>query len=211
MNIPAKVDYAFRALLELASSDRALSGESLGAAQKISPAFLVNILSDLRRANLVHNRRGAQGGYQLARAAHTITAADILRAVDGPIGRVRGLPPEGAAYPGAAVHLPDLWVAARASLRNLLEAVTLADLAAGRMPAPFGALLDDDAWLADDAPQRRPPATGSREGAPLAAVSVAASVAAVPGTVAQGLGEVCTVQAVPSHTSTRVKPASAAS
>ena len=76
-----------------------------------------------------------------------LTAADVMRAIEGPLAEVRGLRPEATGYEGATVHLRDLWVAVRASLRGVRERVTLADLAARRFPAPVRRLLaDEDAW-----------------------------------------------------------------
>jgi DNA-binding IscR family transcriptional regulator len=71
----------------------------------------------------------------------------VIRAVDGPLANVRGLRSEELSYQGAAEPLRRVWVAVRASLRSVLEAVSLADLAAGRLPASVEALLEDaEAW-----------------------------------------------------------------
>ncbi len=138
MRITAKADYAVRAAAELAAAqdDGALvKGEQLAKSQSIPQNFLENILTELRRAGIVRTRRGADGGYQLARPAAEITVADVLRAVEGPLAAVQGNRPESLTYEGAASHLPDVWIALRASLRSVLEHVTLADLASGKLPA----------------------------------------------------------------------------
>jgi DNA-binding IscR family transcriptional regulator len=71
----------------------------------------------------------------------------VIRAVDGPLANVRGVRSEQLAYTGSAEPLRDVWVAVRASLRGVLEAVTLADLAAGELPENVRALAaDPDAW-----------------------------------------------------------------
>ena len=143
MQVSARVDYGTRALLELASrgADQQVTAEELAALQEISVKFLEGILTQLRRAGLVVSKRGADGGYRLARPAEQIAIADVLRALDGPIAAVRGLAPEDLAYPGAAEHLRDVWVASRAALRGVLEHVSLADVVAGRMPGPVQAML----------------------------------------------------------------------
>jgi Rrf2 family protein len=149
VNISAKSDYAVRAMLELSAEGgtRPVTGESLANAQQIPVKFLENILVDLRRAGLVASQRGAEGGYRLARPAGRITVADVIRAVDGPLANVRGMRPEDAEYEGAAEALRDVWVAMRAALRSVLERVTLADLAAGSLPASVRRLTaDPDAW-----------------------------------------------------------------
>ena len=58
----------------------------------------------------------------------------MIRAVDGPLANVRGERPDVVAYAGAAEPLQDVWLAVRTNLRAVLETVTLADLAAGRLP-----------------------------------------------------------------------------
>jgi Rrf2 family protein len=149
MQIPAKADYGIRALLTLASAKRSLSAEQLAAEQGLPPRFLGAILSDLRRAGLVTSQRGSEGGYQLARPATQITIADALRAISGPMAAVRGMQPQTLSYDGAATNLRDVWVAVRASLRNLLEHVTLEQVSSGALPGVVTKLTKDpDAWQA---------------------------------------------------------------
>lgn len=135
MRVSAKTDYALRAMAELAAAPPGpVKGERLASSQEIPLKFLENILTELRRAELVATQRGAEGGYRLARPADEITLADVIRAVDGPLANVRGERPDVVAYAGAAEPLQDVWLAVRTSLRAVLETVTLADLAAGRLP-----------------------------------------------------------------------------
>jgi Rrf2 family protein len=147
VHIPAKVDYGIRALLALTAAGEPQTADALAAEQGLPQRFLGAILADLRRAGLVASQRGAEGGYRLARPAETITAAEVIRALDGPLAEVRGLRPEAAAYDGAAEHLQEVWVAVRASLRAVLETVTLADIAGGRLPKTVTSLSNDpEAW-----------------------------------------------------------------
>jgi Rrf2 family protein len=149
MQIPAKADYGIRALLTLANAKTSLSAEHLAGEQGLPPRFLGAILSDLRRAGLVVSQRGSEGGYQLARPPSQISIADALRAISGPMAGVRGLRPEALSYDGAATNLKDVWIAVRASLRNLLEHVTLDQVASGSLPSVVTKLTKDpDAWLA---------------------------------------------------------------
>jgi Rrf2 family protein len=145
VRISAKVDYAVRAMCELAAHDGAtpLKAEQMAAAQEIPLSFLENILVDLRRAELVRSLRGQVGGYRLARAAETISIADIIRAVEGPLADVRGTRPEALRFEGPATALRDVWLANRVSVRRVLEQVTIADVVAGTLPADVRALLDD--------------------------------------------------------------------
>ena len=149
MKVTAKADYALRAALELAVADSELvKGERLARSQDIPLKFLENILVDMRHADLVHAQRGAEGGYRLARDPAEITVGQIFRAVEGPLASVRGQPPESVEYEGAAEHLKEVWIALRASLRAVLDHVTLADIVAGRLPASVQRLTEaPDAWL----------------------------------------------------------------
>ena len=133
MRVSAKVDYALRALAELAVAPPGpVKAERLADAQGIPLKFLENILTELRRAEIVSSQRGAEGGYRLARAAEEISLADAIRAVEGPIATVRGARPEEVAYTGAAAGLRDVWIDLRASMRGVLEETSLADLVARR-------------------------------------------------------------------------------
>ncbi|MFN8223607.1 MAG: Rrf2 family transcriptional regulator [Gaiellales bacterium] len=128
MRVSAKVDYALRAMLELAAANGLVKGERLAAAQEIPQNFLENILVELRRAELVASQRGVEGGYTLARPAKEISVADVIRAVEGPIATVRGARPEQVTYAGAAAALGHVWLELRAAMRNVLDETTLAEL-----------------------------------------------------------------------------------
>jgi Rrf2 family protein len=130
MRVSAKVDYALRAMLELASAGGLVKGEQLANAQEIPRKFLETILLQLRHEELVASQRGVEGGYQLARPAEEISVADVIRAVEGPIATVRGVRPEEVEYSGAASALQPVWIELRAAMRDVLEGTTLADLVA---------------------------------------------------------------------------------
>jgi len=150
VNVSAKVDYAIRALVTLAASDDGpVKADALATAQDIPVNFLENILGELRRAGIVSAQRGQVGGYRLARPADQITLADVIRPLDGPLAAVRGVRPELLEYSEPTEQLRDVWVAVRASLRSVLESVTLQDVVAGKLPRRVAKLLDDpDAWKA---------------------------------------------------------------
>jgi Rrf2 family protein len=144
----AKADYAVRAAVELAAAGELVTADQIAQAQGIPLNFLENILRDLRRGGIVESRRGQQGGYTLARPAEEISVADVIRAVEGPLANVRGHPPEDLEYGGSSAKLRDVWVALRASVRSVLERVTLADLARGELPPQISSLTSDaDAWV----------------------------------------------------------------
>lgn len=153
MRISAKADYAVRAALELAASPEGapVKGTALADAQEVPFQFLEQIMLELKRAGLVRTKRGARGGYWLARGPESISVADVIRAVEGPLANIHDLPPEETSYPGAAARLREVWIAVRVNLRAVLEEVTLADLTTGELPAGVANLTDQPgAWIARD-------------------------------------------------------------
>jgi Rrf2 family protein len=150
MRTTAKADYAVRAAVELAAvgTGEPVKADDIAEAQSIPLNFLENILAELRRAGIVESRRGAAGGYLLARPPEEISLADVIRAVEGPLANVRGLSPDALRYEGSAECLRDVWVALRASVRAVLEQVTLTDVAKGELPPHVAELTQAaDAWL----------------------------------------------------------------
>ncbi|WP_406042781.1 Rrf2 family transcriptional regulator [Micromonospora sp. NBC_00898] len=155
MRLSARVDYALRAATELASvadgtaaeRSRPVTAEQIARAQEIPPKFLESILLQLRRGGIVHAQRGPEGGYWLARPASEISLAEVIRVIDGPLAHVRGQRPEQLGYQGAARALQDVWIALRASEREILELVTIADVASGTLPGRVNELVaDPSAW-----------------------------------------------------------------
>jgi Rrf2 family protein len=149
MRISAKADYAVRAAVELANAGEGpTKGDTIAKAQDIPLKFLENILADLRHAGIVRSQRGVDGGYWLNKKAVDVTIADIIRAVEGPLASIRGRRPEDVEYAGAAEPLQQVWIAVRASLRSVVETVTLADVASGKLPARIEKLAKDpEAWV----------------------------------------------------------------
>jgi Rrf2 family protein len=149
VHISAKADYAVRALAELTATGGTafVTVEQLAGRQALPSKFLETIFTELRKDGVVISRRGVDGGYRLARPAREISVADVIRAVDGPLAAVRGLRPEDTEYEGAAEALPQVWVALRAAVREVLESVSMADLVAGDMPARVAELTTiPSAW-----------------------------------------------------------------
>jgi Rrf2 family protein len=144
VRLSARVDYAIRAVIELASIEPVASGrppadypvtsERIAKAQEIPPKFLESILLQLRRGGVVNAQRGPEGGYWLARPAGEITLAEVIEIIDGPLSHVRGQTPSDLGYNSAAKTLQDVWVAVEAQERAMLERVTFAHLARGELP-----------------------------------------------------------------------------
>ena len=149
MRVSAKADYAIRASVELAAAGGGpLKAERIAQAQEIPIKFLENIMADLRQGGLVRSQRGSEGGYWLARPAEEINLAQVIRAVEGPLANVRGRRSEEVEFGGTAAPLREVWIAVRASLRVVLESVTLADVARGELPDAVAGLTGNaDAWL----------------------------------------------------------------
>lgn len=145
VRISTKADYAVRAALELAAAadGEPVKGVHLSSSQGIPRQFLEHILLEMKHARLVQARRGARGGYWLAKPANEITVADVIRAVEGPLANIHESAPEELRYEGAAERLRDVWVAVRHNLRAVLENVTLAELAEGNLPWQIEAMLSD--------------------------------------------------------------------
>jgi Rrf2 family protein len=154
VRVSAKVDYAVRASIELAAAHqrhgpaKPVKAEALARAQEIPLKFLENILQGPRQAGIVESRRGPEGGHLLARPADEISIADVIRAIDGPLAGVGGRRPEELEFGGSAAPMKEIWIAVRSALRNVLEEVTLADVAAGELPDHVAALTADPrAWV----------------------------------------------------------------
>ena len=149
MRISAKADYALRGVLEIAAAERPpVKRDAIARAQEIPVKFLETILGDLKHAGIVVSQRGSEGGYALARPADEITVADVMRVIEGPLASVRDVRPESLEYAGVAEPLKDVFVALRAHMREVLEAVTLADIVAGELPAEVKKVVaKPEAWL----------------------------------------------------------------
>jgi Rrf2 family protein len=145
MRLSARVDYALRAVCELAAANAPRTVEQLSAAQHIPNKYLESILGELRRDGLLRSQRGPEGGYRLARSPEQISIADVIRALDGELANVRGSRPENLEYVGAAAPLQEVWIALRASERLILESVSLAHVVEGKLPAPVADLVANPA------------------------------------------------------------------
>ena len=131
-----------------ASADGPVTAERLATAQEIPPKFLESILLQLRRGGIVQSQRGPEGGYWLARPAEEISLADVIRVIDGPLANIRGQRPEHIGYQGAASALQAVWIALRASEREILDLVTVANVAKSQLPPRVRTLAaDPDAWV----------------------------------------------------------------
>lgn len=134
MRLSARVDYALRAVIELAAGDgdAPVTSERIARAQEIPPKFCESILLQLRRGGIVFAQRGPEGGYWLARPADQITLVDVVEVIDGPLGSPRAA--HADAPLGAAQALQQVWSAVEESERRILTQVTIAHVIAGVLP-----------------------------------------------------------------------------
>jgi Rrf2 family protein len=130
MRISAKAEYACVAMLELAANyaePQPLPIKAIAEAQGIPHYFLVQILLQLKTAQLVASVRGASGGYQLARPPEDITLADIINAIDDRAAAPRSALTKGQKSPAVSVVL-DIWQEVQAGEQRALQRITLAEL-----------------------------------------------------------------------------------
>jgi Rrf2 family protein len=146
VNISARVDYGVRVLCALAATDGPMTSEQLASAQDLPHKYLESVLTELRRGGLLVAKRGADGGYRLARPAAEISLADAIRSLVGTLAEVRGRRPEGTTYDGPAEHLRAVWLGVRAHLESVLEEVTIDRIVSGDLPdlpAPVAEVVPD--------------------------------------------------------------------
>lgn len=123
MHISVKSEYALRAIFDLAAQRQ---GEPIRIAdvarrQKIPQKFLELILAGMKQGGLVESRRGAEGGYLLARPPESVTVGDVLRAVEGGSAR-------GRARRVAETPFSDTWDQVDRAVSEVIDRTTFADL-----------------------------------------------------------------------------------
>jgi FeS assembly SUF system regulator len=130
-------DYGTMVLAQLAASDAAwtTAGQVAGATH-LGPPTVSKLLKSLVHAGLVVSSRGVQGGYALARPAATISAAQILDALEGPVAITECSSSTGGCDLESYCRVGSAWQRINSSIRKALEDITLADLQNRREPLP---------------------------------------------------------------------------
>lgn len=166
MRVTSRADYGVRAAIFLARhADEPVKAETIAAGIEAPRKFLDAILAELRVAGIVRSQRGSAGGYRLARPAEQIAVADIMRATEGPLAQVRGESAEELEYPESLAALQEVWVAVRAAVRDVLEGVTVADVASGALPDRVRRLaVDPESWESTEQRQSRRRSRENRRG-----------------------------------------------
>ena len=137
MRIPMKVDYAVRALIELADTYGSGTKQSADIADhwNIPAPYLDQLLTALRKAGLVASVRGPQGGHALARNPAGITVREVFEALEGPLQPIDCLEDNPRCSFSRACAIQDLWAEVQSSVSQLLESVSIGDLAAKQAEA----------------------------------------------------------------------------
>ncbi len=132
MSVSSKCYYAIRAVYALAAhgSDAPMKIADIAEEEMIPIRFLEVILNQLKGGGFVQSRRGAEGGYKLARPAESLTVGEIMRFVDGPIAPVDCVSqsrPKECAFHGEC-HFFGFWGRVRQAISNVVDRTTFADL-----------------------------------------------------------------------------------
>lgn len=147
MRLSAKSEYGLRALIDIATfyGQGPVGAREIAARQQIPVKFLEQLVSAMRRAGILDSRRGAKGGFFLARPPEKITVFSAVEALEGslsPTACVGEGTPDCARSTQCAAQ--DVWNRAKIALREALEEITVADLVsrqgsydAGKTPKPL--------------------------------------------------------------------------
>ena len=146
MMFSTKAEYGVRVMVALACGEGSepVSLAEIAEREQLPLAYLEHVVARLRKAELVDSRRGARGGYLLARPAEEISMAEVVAALEGAIAPIECIT-EGAdgalrcsreSDPGHVCPTKVLWTRVRASIIDTLRDTTLADLVPARPTAP---------------------------------------------------------------------------
>lgn len=143
LRVSKLTDYAVVVLVRLSADSAAVStSPALAAATSVPEPTVAKVLKALGTAGLVLSQRGARGGYRLIRPLETISVADVIAAIDGPIALTACV--DGGTG-GCEVHgscaVKGRWDLVNDAIRQSLAAITLADMRDAAIPARVSALL----------------------------------------------------------------------
>ena len=128
LRVSKLTDYATVVMTCLAAGDGVMSAQALAERARLETPTVSKLLKQLAQAGLVASSRGINGGYRLARSADRISIADIVVAMEGPIGMT-----ECSAHSGVCGHEPHCgvrvnWQRINHAIAGALAGVTLADM-----------------------------------------------------------------------------------
>jgi len=123
-------DYAAVVMAQIARyPEQAHAATELADAVQLPHPTVSKTLKMLVRAGLLESRRGSLGGYRLARPAASITASDIIGAIEGPVAMTECSHADGDCDLVDTCGVADNWQRVSLAIRTLLDSVTLAHLA----------------------------------------------------------------------------------
>lgn len=134
MRFTAREQYGLRAMVELARryGDGPVSLTEVAQMQGLSQSYLEHVVAPLRKSGLLLSRRGATGGYALARQPAAITVGDVIRVLEGEIVPMTCVSDAEDCAPPCAREgqcaTRDVWLTVRMQLEKTLDNTTLADL-----------------------------------------------------------------------------------
>ena len=137
MKFTAREQYGLRAMVELARryGEGPVSLSEVARIQGLSQGYLEQIAAALRGAGLLISRRGAAGGYILARRPDAITVGDVIRVLEGEIVPMTCVTDEDTCTPPCARQdhcaTRDVWLTVRMQLEKTLDSTKLSDLVRG--------------------------------------------------------------------------------
>ena len=137
LKLSTKARYALRAMMELAirEGQGPVQLREVARAQRLSPKYLEQLAIPLRHAGLLHTERGPNGGYELARPALTITALEVVQAVEGPLQLLDCIGREGTCDRSGTCAAQDLWRQVGGAICKVLSETTLATLRDNQLAA----------------------------------------------------------------------------
>ena len=137
LRISRLTDYGTVVLAHLACEDAALvSAADVATATGIAPPTVSKLLKALAKAGLVSSTRGSHGGYQLAREAHEISAAEVIDALEGPVSITECAAVDSHCDFEAICNVGGAWQRINVAIRRALDEISLADLTRSNRPVP---------------------------------------------------------------------------
>ncbi len=139
-------DYGLVLMAQLASRehegvDVPQNAREIATAAQLPHPVASKVLKSLAREGLLESHRGARGGFRLARPAADITVAEVIVALEGPIGLTECTVHPGTCAQELSCHVREPWQQINRVVRDALEGVTLADLARPAAPPPRSDVL----------------------------------------------------------------------
>jgi FeS assembly SUF system regulator len=135
-------DYAVVVLLRLAHDDAVQTSPGIALATGVPEPTVAKVLKTLAAASLVTSSRGSRGGYRLARSLGSVSVADIIAAIDGPIALTACVDGStGSCEVQGMCAVRGRWDVVNSAIRTSLSAITLADMRAASIPPAFRAPL----------------------------------------------------------------------